>query len=97
MRSNLLILKKDLVGAKRMLAKSAQRMIMVRWVLRAHLERLGLNLRTGVEDLFLLITTRLVARKTQIERDRVDKARNSILLTAESQQQPQQAAGYACC
>ena len=97
MRSSLLILKKDLVGAKRMLAKSEQRMIMVRWVFRAHLECLGLILRTGVEDLFLLITTRLVARKTQIERDRVDKARNSILLTAESQQQPQQAAGYACC
>lgn len=52
---------------------------------------------TGVEDLFLHITTRLVDRKVQIERDRVERSRNSVLLTAPADDADKSPAGYGCC
>lgn len=36
--------------------------------------------RTGIEDLFLSITTRLVERKSEIETERVLRSRDSVML-----------------
>jgi hypothetical protein len=54
--------------------------------------------RTGIEDLFLRVTTRLVQKKAQIERERVLRSRDSVMLsTGENDVDPAKPASWSCC
>lgn len=50
----------------------------------------------GIEDLFFLITSRLVERKSQIESERILRSRDSVMLR-DSDDNTASAAGGWCC
>lgn len=51
---------------------------------------------TGIEDLFLLITSRLVERKSQIDSDRVLRSRDSIMLRDNDDEATTNNGGWCC-